>query len=138
MQNGDLALSVRPRWIVVLEGVLAEVMSESRRKPWGRNHTTYHIMWHEVPLKRMVSLKYRYPENALEIVSFLNQEVVDQAARYLTTIQVPYDTLSYYSIGDFCDMLRFNPDVRAVYDSDPENLHRFGQVGVSVVRGSDF
>ena len=137
MQHGDLALSVRPRWIIVLEGVLALVVQEQIRKRF-RITTTYHIQWHEVALKRMVSLKYRYPENALEIVSFLGQGVVDQAAPYLDTIQVPYDSLSYHRIDDFCDMLRFQTDVRAVYDSDPENLDRFGQLGVSVQRGSDF
>ena len=137
MQHGDLATSVQPRWIIVLEGVLALVVQEKDKK-FFRRTSTYHILWHEVPLKRMVSLKHRYPENQLEIVSFLGQGVIDQAGPYLDTIGVPYDTLRYYSIDDFCDMLRFNPDVRAVYDSDPENLHRFGQLGVSVMRGNDF
>lgn len=137
MQGGDLATSVQPRWVVVLEGVLALVVQEHTRK-WFKTTSTYHILWHEVPLKRLIVMKNRWPDNHLQIVSFLGEGVIEQAAGYLDDIQVPYDSLSYFRIENFCDMLKFNPDIRAVYDSDPENLYRYGQLGVGVVRGNDF
>lgn len=137
MQNGDLAVIQPVRWIIVLEGVLALVVQEHTKR-WLRHSMTYHIMWHEVPLKRIVVLKERFPATHLEIVSFLDQGVIDQAAAYLDNIDVPYDSVSYWDIGEFTEMLRFNTDIRAIYDSDPENLFRFGQLGVAVVRGNDF
>ena len=137
MQNGDLALIQPVRWVVVLEGVLALIVQEHTKR-WLKSSTTYHILWHEVPLKRLIVLKERYPENHLEIVSFLSEDVVEQAAKYLDDIGVPYDSVSYHPIETFIDSLRFRQDIKAIYDSDPENLYRFGQLGVSVVRGNDF
>jgi hypothetical protein len=137
VQHGDLAVSVQPRWIVVLEGVLALVAQEHTRKRL-RKISNYHILWHEVPLKRLIVMKERWPDNRLEVVSFLSEDVIDQAAWYFDVMGIPVDALRYYEISDFCQMLKFNSDIRAVYDSDPENLYRFGQLGVQVVRGNDF
>jgi hypothetical protein len=137
MEHGDLAVSVQPRWIVVLEGVLALVTQSSSRKLFRRD-TTWHIQWHEVPLKRMIVMKERWPDNALEIVTFTDESVLDSASLYLDEIHVPYDMLSYRRLDSFCESLRFRPDVRAVYDSDYDRLMRFGQLGIAVLRGEDF
>lgn len=140
VQNGDLEASFPERLIIVLEGVLALVVQE--RQHTGRfrrtDTITYHIMWHEVPIKRFIVTKERYPHYELEIVTFLGESLADQAAQYLQRMNVPYDSINYESIDDFVMMLPYQRNVRAVYDSDPENLHRFGQVGVAVVRGEDW
>jgi hypothetical protein len=138
MQQGDLQLWTQPRWVVVLEGVLCNVIPiEKKSRLRGTRISGYHINWHDVPLKRMVYLKERWPENSLEVVTFID-DVLDTMVEFLDEAQIPYDKASYSRFDQFCSLMRFQTDLQAVYDSDVARLNRYGQYGVAVNRGMDF
>ena len=141
MQNGDLAPSDRPRYVLVLEGVLCEVVPVMATKGVLRQKERvigYHFNWHEIPLKRTVYLRDQFPEVGLDIVTFVDQSVADQAATFLETLRVPYDSVVFKPFEDFCWQVSFQPDLKAVYDSDSTRLDQYGQLGRGVIRGHDF
>lgn len=141
MQQGDLELWTNPRWVVVLEGVLCNIVPIFKTSRFGSKRASrisgYHINWHDTPLKRMVYLKGRWPENSLEIVTFI-PDLIDIALEFLDEAQIPYDKASFSRFDQFCSMLRFQTDLQKVYDSDVDRLNRYGQYGVAVNRGMDF
>jgi hypothetical protein len=138
MQQGDLQLWTVPRWIVVLEGVLCNVVPITKKRKLREPAIVgYHINWHDTPLKRMVYLKEQWPENSLEIVTFI-PDFIDTALEFLDAAQIPYDKASYSRFDQFCSVMRFQPDLQKVYDSDVARLDRYGQYGVAVNRGMDF
>ena len=138
MQNGDLEAHVRDRILVVIEGVLCLPIQEQTRK-WGRQRTVaYHINWYEVPLKRLIVVNERNPDLDVELISFMSQDFVDRAAEYLDMAEVPYSSIKYWDFNAFAGVLKFQRRLRAIYDSDPERLQRYGQVGIQVQPGSDF
>lgn len=140
MQNGDLSEWHQPRLIIVIEGVLCTryervgVKKRLRKPPI----LSYHTQWHDTPLKRCAFLGRKYPDTALELITFVSQDFADEAAEYLTVLNIPYTELRYTKLDQFANMLRFQQEVRAVYDSDPARLSRYGQLGVQVVAGQDF
>lgn len=139
MQQGDLQLWIVPRWIVVLEGVLAKVtpvVKKSRLR--GSRITGYHTQWYDIPLKRVVYLKEKWPDASLEIVTFIGQDFLDNTLEFLDDAQIPYDRAYYNSLDGFCAVMRFQNDLQRIYDSDVDRLDRFGQYGVAVVPGFDF
>lgn len=140
VQKGDLEASFPERLIIVLEGVLALVVLEHQHTGrFRRTDTiTYHIMWHEVPIKRLIVTKERYPHYEIEIVTFLSESVASQAAEYLQRMDVPFNSINYRDEDEFIAMLPYQRNVRAIYDSEPERLYRFGQSGVQVIRGNDW
>jgi|SRR5580765_3238029 hypothetical protein len=140
MQGGDLQAHYRERIIVVLEGVLAFVIPELRATRWRKKVqvVTYHIQWHDVPLKRLAYLHDKYPDMDIEIVTFKDEKLADLAAEFLDQVGIPYASIKAVDFKRFVDSLRFERHLRAVYDSDPENLDRYGQYGIAVVRGEDW
>lgn len=138
MQNGDLEAHVRDRIIVVVEGVLCLPIQEKERK-WGRERVVaYHINWYEIPLKRLIVTHERNPDLDVELVSFLSQKFVDLAAEYLEIAGIPYASIKFWNLRMFLDVLKFQRNLRAVYDTDPDQLDCYGQLGVQVQQGSDF
>jgi hypothetical protein len=141
VQFGDLAESDRESLILVLEGVLANVTTVTEHTSGflrRRTTTSYHINWYEVPLKRLIVTKERYPHYEINIVTFQGQPVADQAAEYLNSISLAYDEIRAWHYNKFCGTLPFIRQLRAVYDSDPERLQGYGQYGVAVVAGHDW
>jgi hypothetical protein len=98
----------------------------------------YHINWYDVPLKRLIVTHERNPDLDVELVSFISQDFVDFAAEYLDLAGIPYSSIKYWSFDMFQSVLRYQRNLRAVYDTDPDQLQRYGQLGVAVVQGSDF
>jgi hypothetical protein len=139
MQDGDLELWTRPRYVVVIEGVLCRVEPVVRHHRWPRKPevTGYNASWYDVPLKRLLYMKDRWPDTAQELVTFLSQEFCDQAAEFLDDMGMQYDEIRYRPFSDFASTLRYKPDIQAVYDSDPARLDRYGQMGHAVVPGED-
>jgi len=139
MQHGDLETWSRTRILVILEGVLATVTPITEKPGWGRRErvTGYDLEWHDVPLKRMIVMAGRF-DVAFDIVTFHDQDVADEAADYLTSIPIPYETIESANFKAFCSKLRFRIDVQQIIDSDPERLHHYGQLGRHVLTGGDF
>jgi hypothetical protein len=140
LQNGDLSEWNRPRIVLVIEGVLCNRVERYGEKRRLRKAPvlSYHTQWHELPLKRVVVIKHRYPDMGVDLVTFLSQEFADEAAEYLDLLSIPYDSIKYMPFETFATALRFQSDVQAVYDGDPTRLARFGQLGVQTVAGGDF
>lgn len=138
MEHGDLETGSRETIYVVIEGVLVEASVNTQHRLLRSSITTQHLTWLEVPLKRLIVTKGRYPHYEISLITFLDQDVADQAAWYLGLIGQPFDEVSAWDLNTFCSILPYQQYVRAVYDSDPERLDRYGQVGVSVVKGEDW
>lgn len=141
MQDGDLAEFHQERLIVVLEGVLALVAPEKQAVGrWRRRVETvaYHVLWHEVPLKRLVMINERHPEFDVEILTFHDPTLADQAAEFLDQAGIPYGSVRYQAYATFTQLLRYQRNIRTIYDSDPDRLDDYGQLGTAVVRGQDF
>jgi hypothetical protein len=139
MERGDLAVSVRPRTVVVLEGVLATVVPQvEHRRFRGDLVTGYSFHWHETPLKRCVQNKRAFPHYALDIITFEPEEACDLAAAFLLSIDFPYDSIEARVFSQWTSALPYQPDITVIYDSDPERLNRYGQLGRAVVVGEDF
>lgn len=139
MQNGDLEAHTRDRIVIVVEGVLClPVQEKAKAHRWSRERTVaYHINWYEVPLKRLIIINER-TDLDVELVSFLSQPFVDLVAEYLDTIGVPYSGIKFWDFGTFTSVLKYQRNLRAVYDTDPDQLDQYGQYGVQVQQGSDF
>jgi hypothetical protein len=138
MQRGDLELWTRPRYVVVVEGVLCRVdpvVTERRFR--GSKVTGYNASWYDVPLKRMLYMKDRWPDTAQDLVTFVSQDFADQAAEFLDEVGLQYDEIRYRSFSEFATLLRYQRDVQRVYDSDPTRLDQYGQLGHAVVPGED-
>jgi hypothetical protein len=138
MQNGDLELWTRPRYLVVIEGVLCRVEPVTRVRRWRAPAISgYNVQWYDVPLKRLMYMKDRWPETAQNLITFQSQEFCDQAAEFLDEAGLPYDEIQYRGFSSFITTLRYQRDLQAVYDSDPARLDRYGQLGHAVVAGED-
>jgi hypothetical protein len=142
MQGGDLEEWENPRIVIVIEGVLCRatpVTSESSKWRLNRSRIVrYHYGWYDIPLKRMVVNKGRYPEIAHDVVTFLGDVFLDGALEFMNETQIPFDAAYALDYHYFCQRLRFQTDVRAVYDSDPARLDGYGQIGKAVVAGEDW
>ena len=138
MEKGDLELWTRPRYVVVIEGVLCRVEPVTEQR-WRRSKVTgYNISWYDVPLKRLLFLKDRWPDTAQHLITFISPEFMDQAADFLDAAGMQYDEIHYDKLANFSSLLRYKPDIQAVYDSDPARLDGYGQLGRAVVPGEDF
>jgi phage baseplate assembly protein gpV len=139
MERGDLAVSVRPHYVVVLEGVLA-IISEvtQQRRLRSPRVTGFNIHWLDIPLRRLATNKRRFPDVGAEIVTFISEDVADQATMFLDTATIAYDSLQYQPFDTFCSLLHFRDGVQAVYDTDDDRINRYGQLGHRVLRGEDW
>jgi len=138
MQDGDLELWTRPRYIVVIEGVLCRVEPVTRSRRLRRDEVTgYNVQWYDVPLKRLRYMKDRWGGTAQELVTFISPEFCDQAAEFLDDMGSQHDEIRYRKFSDFVSTLKYQPDIQSVYDSDPARLDRYGQLGHAVVPGED-
>ena len=140
MQNGDLAVHHRETLVVILEGVLCQVTvnTGAKRRLRRSDSDTYHISWHEIPLKRLITTAERWPDYDIEIVTFISNRLAEEAAEFLNDATIPYGSIRYQGYGTFVNTLRYRPHLRAIYDSNPHRLDEYGQVGIAVVRGEDW
>jgi hypothetical protein len=139
MEQGDLALSSRPTIAVVLEGVLASVtpIYEQRRIRAPRL-TGHELDWHDVPLARVFMMKRNWPQTGIDVVTFVDPAVAIDAADFLNEAMIPVDSVRFHTFERWVAVLRFQPDLRMVVDSDQGRLDRYGQLGRAVLVGEDF
>ena len=141
MEQGDLAVSIRPSYTIVLEGVLAEVIPITRNRRFrGEQTTGYNLHWLDIPLRRLATLKRRFPQIIVDLVTYIDQDVADDAAQFLNGANIPYDSISYMRLPTLIAILPFQDEagLQAVYDSDPDRLDQYGQLGRAVIKGEDW
>lgn len=100
--------------------------------------TSWNYHWHDVPLKRMATMKRRFPDTALDVVTFVSREVAEEAAQFFEDAQIPVDSIEYHPLDRFVSVLRYQYEVAMVVDSDEQRLDRYGQLGRAVLVGEDF
>lgn len=141
MERGDLAGSVRPSYAVVLEGVLAEVTPITHQRRFrGEQVTGYNIHWLDIPLRRLATLKRRFDQISVDLITFISQDVADDAAQFLDGATIPYDSLTYWRLDTWLSVIPFQDEsgLQAIYDSDSDRLDQYGQLGRAVLKGQDW
>lgn len=136
MERGDLAISVRPRVVVVLEGVLA-TFTPITRKRFRREHTTgFNISWHPTPLKRIATMKRMFPDVAIDVVTFVDG-IVDDAAEFFNNAEIPVDSIEYHRFDKWVAVLPYQAEIQVIHDSDDTRLDQYGQLGRATLLGGD-
>jgi len=140
MERGDLEVSTRPRIVVVLEGALAGVTPVVEHTGWLRRSETidYVLTWQRDPLARVATMKRQWPDVAIDVVTFISQEVADLAAEFFLEAGIPIDAVSYRGLDRYTSLLQFQSEITMVVDSDSSRLDRYGQLGHAVVFGKDW
>lgn len=135
MERGDISSWTSSRLVVVLEGVLAKPVYVGRvRKKlappeeWG---------WSVYSIKHVVDYVQR-KNVAVDVVTFMGQEVGDAAAEYLERYEVPVSSVDVMDLPTFQQSLLWRPDVQTVVDSDLDRLMHYGQRGYLTEFGGSF
>lgn len=135
MEKGDLAAWTEARIIVVLEGVLCSPKTNGRiRKHWTDPDEWD---WEVMPIKLVWDYTNRR-NVAVEVVTFLGQEVADAAADWLAKYDVPISAIESADFDWFCRSLQWRPEVTSVIDSDPNRYQKYGQRGYATTFGGEF
>lgn len=136
MQQGDLQLWAQPRLVVVLEGVLADVHTTTHGRLRKSTVRSYH--WLPTPIKRVTYLKTQWPDTSIEVITFLGQDVADEAGEFFESAHFPASAVSYRPFDQWVQEILWQPDIQTIYDSDIDRIMRYGQRGFIVQRGADF
>ena len=134
MEKGDLSTWASARVVVVLEGVLCTPKQEGRlRKHWT---PADEWGWQSLPIKHVWD-KANRQNVAVEVVTFLGDEVADMAAEWLAKYDVPVADVDAVDLDWFCRSLTWRPEVTDVIDSDPRRYQRYGQKGYVAKYGGE-
>lgn len=136
MQKGDIASWATQRYIVVLEGGLAEHMFEPRRLRKPRLLPAEEWHWQLLTTKSIVDKVHRL-NASVEVVTFI-PEAADPAAEWLSRYHVPVSEVGFSDFGLFCDSLKWRQDVQQVVDNDPNRFRFYGQKGYALMQGASF
>jgi hypothetical protein len=140
MERGDISSWTTTRIIVVLEGVLATPAYESsgvvRRRRELLDPDEW--VWEDLPLRYVVDYARRL-NVAVEIVTFMGQEVADAAADWFSRYGVEIAEVLAVDFAAFCRSLLWRlTDVQRVIDTDPDRIQNYGQLGYVALRGERF
>ena len=139
MERGDLAVSVRQHYVVVLEGVLAMVTDLTEKRRLRSDRVTGHnLHWLDIPMRRLATMRRQFPDVGAEVITFVDEQVADDAALFLDAASVPVDNVSYQPFERWVSLLPYQDGLQAVFDSDETRLDRYGQLGRQVTLGKDF
>jgi hypothetical protein len=139
MERGDLAVSVRQRYVVVLEGVLARVTDiTEKRRMRGDRVIGHNVHWLDLPMRRLATMRRQFPDVGADIVTFIDERVAEEAAIFLDAASVPVDSCSYEPFDRWVSLLPYQDGLQAVFDSSSLRLDRYGQLGRQVTMGDDF
>jgi hypothetical protein len=133
VKDGDLATYTESNVIVVLEGVLADLTYSGRLRK--RLKPAAEWQWEQLALRRMV--QWHRGNVNVDVVTFVSDAAADTAAEFLVKYGYEFGLVEYRQFDLFCDALIVRRPT-GVYDSEPSRLNRYGQFGVSVLRGTDF
>jgi hypothetical protein len=135
LEKGDIASWATTRYVVVLEGVLAQpkYLGRLRKKlapvdSWG---------WQINSLKHLVDRVTRH-NVAIEVATFISEEVAEQAADWFMRYDIPVASVEYVDYDWFCKSLVWRSEVLYVIDSDPRRYQHYGQKGFSTELGGAF
>lgn len=140
MERGDISSWASKRIIVVLEGVLTSPRYEQSgvlRKKQELLDPDYWV-WEELPVRLVVDYGRRL-NVAVEVVTFMGQDVADGAAEWFSKYGVEVAEVLAVDFEMFCRSLLWRlTEVERVVDSDPERIQHYGQLGYASLRGERF
>lgn len=138
MERGDLSSWAVPRLVAVLEGVLVDVSDVTSKGRFSREKVTgTNWSWLDLPLKNLVSIKRRFPDTAVDVVTFLGNDAADRASDFFGKYGIDdFNEVYAADFKEWCWALSFRPEIVQVYDSDLERLNQYGQRGYALVKGS--
>ena len=136
MRNNDLASWSTVRVVMVLEGIMVRPSYQGRRRK-KKLVEADDWPWDNDALKRVVDV-VRRNSLAVEVVTFISEEVADQAAEFFLRYDIPVSSTEYVDFEWFCRSLIWRTDVEYVMDTDEERLMRYGSRGYRIELGGDF
>lgn len=136
MEKGDLGTYEEHALVVVLEGVLASPQWQSSmlRKPKLLPAMSW--PWARTSLKQMVA--YGRQNTSVDVVTFLDRAVADEAAEYFMTFDIPFASCAFNDYELFCESLTWRPSISRVIDSSPNRLAKYGARAYETQWGSVF
>jgi len=141
VEKGDLSAHATPRMVAVLEGVLVDVETTTEKKGlFGREKVTgVNWSWLDLPLKNLVSIKRRFPDVAVDVVTFMGDDAAERASTFFNKYGIDdFNDVYAADFKEWCWSLSFRPEIVQVYDSSMERLYHYGQRGFAVVKGAAF
>lgn len=144
MLKGDLATWVDHRICVVLEGILAQVpeptvtqrgvLRKTRIQEWAHPDTwTWSV--HSIKVLNDKARRHSLP---IDVVTFIDPEVADQAGEWMMKYDVLFSTCTYYDFKWFCESVIWRPDLHLIVDSEPDRLQHYGAKGYQSAWGGNF
>lgn len=137
MQGGDLEQFTQPRMIVVLEGVMADITETRTGRRLRTKTVNRSFNWHQLPIKRLSYLRNNWSDASIEVITFLSQEVAEEAADFFSRTGIDVSSVSYRPFNQWINEILWQQDIAVIYDSDQDRVNRYGQLGYLVNRGQD-
>lgn len=138
MQGGDLATWETQRIVIVMEGVLCNPtyvnVGKIRKREIMQNPSDWR--WSRTAMKSLV--RHGRRGVAIDIVTFISQDVCDEAAEWMLKLDVPFSSCEYVEFAVFCESLTWRPDVVRVVDTDQDRLMRYGARSYETSWGAEF
>ena len=141
MQDGDLGTWDKPRILLVLEDTLAQPRFQVKRKGLV-SHVDVLLDaddwdWAITTVKTI--MRYSYNSVPVEVITFLSQEVADEAAAWFNRYDVEVASVEYYSYAHFCRGLTWRRNnIQEIIDANPERVLKYGQLGRVIQWDSEF
>lgn len=138
MKGNDLANFPVPKDILVFEGLLgylpdakiARVEAKFRAKgKWDQAVACYQI--NELLARKVWDLTWRQTGSFidLELITYLGYEFAQALERRMDRESMPFSSVWYEDPNVLARSLALRPDIRTVYDPDPDHRFRFGGKG---------
>lgn len=141
MQDGDLSNEVAPRLLFVFEGTVATLPSKAtatkerlycRTKRWDRAVGLWEVSDRASALLWDVLWRYHY---RFDIVTFRPFGFAQALMRRFDAEGFPVGNVRASSPSSLAQQLAYMPDVRYVYDADPDHVLTYGGRGVHMPGG---
>lgn len=137
MRYGELSNSPSPRIVIAFEGIIGNPPDNPSKKYLRamRRHNWYGIIagyeLNEMSLRKLLDLTWRQNLN-IDIVTWHYEEGAQAVNDILDRQGIPVRGCFASTPEKLARDLAYNPDIVAVYDSDPEHCFTFGSKGIYV------
>jgi len=84
-------------------------------------------------------MRYAYNSVPVEVITFLSQDVADEASIWFLRYDVEVASCEYYRYDHFCRGLTFRRrNIQEIIDTDQERVLHYGQLGRVILWDSEF
>ena len=136
MRGNDLGNTPVPRIVVVFENAIG-YLPEEKRAEWRRlsrarqwDDVARLFVLDQMMLRKITDLTYRFSVS-VDVVTYCGpEEFAEALARLLDRENVPVRIVFASTPERMARTTSYEPDIRAVYDANPENALVYGRKGV--------